>query len=267
MLLAQARLGSERQDIRDFGGDIWAAFISPVRARGTDLAVGVAGIAVVGLASRADSTVWQWMNGNPSSLPLRAISPIREGFRYHLYEMGSGQYILPLSGILYTAGRLSHDASLRDAGLGCATGHLSSLGLRQVAYHVVSRERPRDTDEPYRIGFPGSHDWSWQSFFSGHTANSMACASFIGHRFQLGPLEALPYAYSLAIGFGRMADGRHWFSDTITGALAGFALGREIADRQLRRASDRNRTTTGAPPGAPRNARGSIPIFNISIPF
>jgi membrane-associated phospholipid phosphatase len=264
---AQERLGSERQDIRDFGGDIWAAFTSPTRVRGTDAAIGLGGIALVAAASRADSAVWQWMNGNPNALPLRMVSPIREGFRFHLYEMGSGQYILPLSGILYTAGRLSHDAALRDAGLGCATGHLSSLGLREVAYHLVARERPRDTPDPYEIQFPGSHEWSWQSFFSGHTANSMACASFIGHRYSLGVLEVLPYAYSLAIGFGRMADGRHWFSDTVTGALTGFALGREIANRQLHRAGERSAANSGVPPGAPLNARGAIPIFSWSISF
>ncbi|HEY4129188.1 MAG TPA: phosphatase PAP2 family protein [Gemmatimonadaceae bacterium] len=264
---AQERLGPERQDIRNFGGDIWAAFTSPVHMSGTDAAVGLGGIALVAVVSRADSAVWEWMNGNPHALPLRAISPIREGFRYHLYEMGSGQYILPLSGVLYTAGRLSHDAGLRDAGLGCATGHLSSLGLREIAYHVVARDRPRDTDDPYRIDVPGRHQWSWQSFFSGHTANSMACASFIGHRYSLGVFEAVPYAYSLAIGFGRMADGRHWFSDTVTGALVGFALGREIADRQLHRIGKPTKTLTGAPPGAPLNARGSIPLFSWSITF
>jgi membrane-associated phospholipid phosphatase len=186
------------------------------------------------------------MNTNPKTLVMRAVSPIREKFRYPLYELGSGQYILPLSAILYTAGRLSHDPGLRDAGLGCATGHLASLGLRQVAYHVVARERPRDTDDPDRIQFPGSHEWSWQSFFSGHTANSMACASFLGHRFSLGVFEPLPYMYSAAIGIGRMADGRHWFSDTVTGALAGWALGREIAGRQLRRSAARTTVAASA---------------------
>ena len=48
-------------------------------------------------------------------------------------------------------------------------------------------------------------------------------------------MEALPYMYSGAIGLGRMADGRHWFSDTMAGALMGFAIGRTVANRQLHR--------------------------------
>jgi hypothetical protein len=245
-LIAQRTLGSERQDVRDFGGDLWAGFTSPTRIRGSDLPLVGAGVAAVALASRADSAIWQWMNGHPDALGMRAVSPIRESFRFPLYELGSGQYILPLSGILYVAGRVSHDVDLRDAGLGCATGHLASLGLRQVAYHVVARERPRETVDPDHINFPGSHEWSWQSFFSGHTANSMACASFLGHRFSLGVFEPVPYLYSAAIGIGRMADGRHWFSDTMTGAIAGWALGREIAQRQIRRADRRSALDTPA---------------------
>jgi membrane-associated phospholipid phosphatase len=74
----------------------------------------------------------------------------------------------------------------------------------------------------------------------------MSCASFLGHRFSLGVAEPLPYMYSTAIGLGRMADGRHWFSDTMAGALMGFAIGRTVANRQLARASKlRTTATTG----------------------
>jgi len=56
-----------------------------------------------------------------------------------------------------------------------------------------------------------------------------------------------------------MADGRHWASDTMTGALVGYAIGKAIADRQLSRAS---RSTDVRPvPQAP------TPLIRISIPF
>jgi membrane-associated phospholipid phosphatase len=174
--------------------------------------------------------------------------------------LGSGQYILPLAGVLYVSGRLSHDVALRDAGLGCAEGHLSSAGIRELIYFSVSRQRPRDTEDPHHISLPGRKDWSWHSFLSGHIANSMSCASFLGHRYSLGPLEAIPYAYATAIGVGRMADGRHWASDTMTGALVGFAIGKAIADRQLSRAS-RSAEVRPVPGQEP------TPLIRISIPF
>ena len=88
----------------------------------------------------------------------------------------------------------------------------------------------------------------------------MACASFLGHRFSLGAAEPLPYMYSSAIGLGRMADGRHWFSDTMAGALMGFAIGRTVANRQLARAGKLS---------AARVSREKIlvPVFQWSVAF
>jgi membrane-associated phospholipid phosphatase len=91
---------------------------------------------------------------------------------------------------------------------------------------------------------PESGGWLWHSFFSGHIANSMACASYLGHRFSFGVAEALPYMYSAAIGVGRMADGEHWASDTMIGGIIGYAIGSAIAARQLARNSETPAQTT-----------------------
>jgi membrane-associated phospholipid phosphatase len=260
LAVAQA-LGPERSDFKNFGGDIWSVWTAPahVNASSAATAAGVAGVAVV--TSFADSSLWAWMSTHPNALAMRIFGPIREGWRFPLYELGSGQYILPLSGALYTAGRLSKDVALRDAGLGCAAGHLSSAGVRELIYFSISRQRPRDTEDPHHISLPGRKDWSWHSFLSGHIANSMSCASFLAHRFDLGPFAAIPYAYSAAIGVGRMADGRHWFSDTMTGALVGFAIGKGIADRQLGRVARANQSSHPLPTQPP------TPLFKISFAF
>lgn len=236
-------LGPERDDIRHFAGDIWGVWTGPAHTNARDILPTVAAAGVVALVGTKDSVVWKWMNDHPNTLVMRALRPIREEWRVPLYELGSGQYILPMAGILYTTGRLTKNADLRDAGLGCAAGHLSSAGLRDIIYALVSRARPRITAEPYHIALPGTKNWDMHSFLSGHIANSMSCASFLGHRFSLGAAEPLPYMYSAAIGLGRMADGRHWFSDTMAGALMGFAIGRTVANRQLARAS---KVTTGS---------------------
>lgn len=149
---------------------------------------------------------------------------------------------------------------LRDAGLGCAAGHLSSAMLREVIYLLVSRARPRITPSPDQIAVPGSGKWDNHSFLRGHAANSMACASFMAHRFSLGAAEPAMSGYVGAIGLGRMLDGRHWFSDTMAGAMMGFALGKGIADRQL------NREAVSAAAN-PTTARMSIPIVQWSISF
>jgi membrane-associated phospholipid phosphatase len=257
-VFAQTGVGPERRDIATFTGDIWGVWTSPARFDGRDAVATAATIAAFALTTRFDSATRVWMTTHERTAVMRMLSPIREGARVPAYELGSGQYLLPVSGALYIGGRLSHSVDVRDAGLGCAAGHLASLGIRAVTYRLVARARPRITPNPFNVGVPGSHDWFWHSFFSGHIANSMACASFLGHRYSLGPLEAIPYTYASVIGLGRMADGEHWASDTILGAMVGFAIGREIAARQL------ERKTAAVVPSTP-SPRVLIPIATISF--
>jgi len=236
---AQSSLGPERRDIGDFRGDLWAVWSSPAHADRRAIAP-VAGItAAVVLTAFRDSVIYAWMTTHPNSFAMQALAPMREHWKLPLYELGSGQYLLPLSGLAYVAGRLSHDPALRDGGLGCAAGHLSSAVLRDVIYLSISRVRPHDTPKPDRISVPGKRAWMRHSFLSGHIANSMACASFLSHRYSLGVAEPFAYAYVTAIGLGRMADGWHWASDTMAGAAVGFAIGKLIAERQEFRVASR----------------------------
>jgi hypothetical protein len=261
---AQRGLGPEQQDIRDLSGDVWSVWTSPGRIRANDLIPSALAMATIGVTARFDSATHAWMSDHDGSGVMIMLSPAREHSRITAYELGSGFYLLPISGGLYVVGRLSHSEGLRDAGLGCAAGHLSSLGIRLVSYHVLGRERPEVTPQPYHFSVPGSANWLWHSFFSGHIANSMACASYLGHRFNLGVVEPIPYAYSAAIGLGRMADGAHWASDTMVGAVVGFAIGKAIADRQLQRNAARS-----APVNPTSTARmsWSLPVSLWSFKF
>lgn len=249
---AQFRADSAKRDVQRLAGDIWNVWTSPARANSRDLeglgaAVGGAALSAVG-----DEPIYRWMSSHEDSWPMRLLHPMREEFRYPLYEMGSGQYLLTLSALLYGAGTAGRSRGLRDAGLGCAAAHLTSAGARDIVYLLVERNRPRDSPgDPFRFRFPGDSGWSyrqwtWHSFFSGHIANSMGCASFLAHRFHLHVGEPLVYTYVSAIGLGRVADGRHWFSDTVVGALFGFAVGRTISGRMLAR--ERNASPRSSSP-------------------
>jgi membrane-associated phospholipid phosphatase len=119
--------------------------------------------------------------------------------------------------------------------------------VRAVVFLFVQRDRPRlSPDDPFNIRFGGTRDWNKHSFVSGHIANSMGCASFLAHRFDLHLAEPLLYGYVTAIGAGRVVDGRHWLSDTVVGALFGYVVGRTISGRMLAR-----ERAAAQSPGAP----------------
>jgi membrane-associated phospholipid phosphatase len=246
-VVAQSALGSERRDIGDLRGDVWAVWTSPAHADHRAIVPLAAVSGAVIATGFADSAIYAWMTTHPNSLVMKTLRPMREHWKLPLYDLGSGQILLPLAAGAYVAGRLSHDAALRDAGLGCIAGHLSSAVIRDVIYLTISRVRPHETPKPDRISIPGTRDWMRHSFLSGHVANSMACASFLAHRYSLGAVEPAAYAYVTMIGLGRMADGWHWASDTMAGAAVGFAIGKYIAERQEKRASARSNAAAAAP--------------------
>ncbi len=246
---AQSSLGAERRDIDHLRGDVWAAWTAPARFDRRAVALSAIEMAAVVATGSRDSTIYAWMTTHPNALVMRLIAPLREGGRFPLNGLGSGEFLLPISGVGYAAGRLSHNPSLRDGGLGCAAAHLASAGLREVIYLGISRARPHDTPSANRIAVPGTRAWSDHSFLSGHIANSMACASFLAHRYSVGIGAPMMYGYASAIGLGRMADGWHWASDVMAGAAVGFAIGKLVADRQL------TRTTGGGGNASPSTSR------------
>lgn len=263
----QVGLQTVRDDIAHTSGDVWSVWTSPARMSRHDWVPAGIAVGAVALTTQIDSITRVWMIAHERSALLRAISPLRDSSRtIHVGSMGTGYYLLPITGAVYIAGRVSHSAGLADAGLGCMAGDLSSLGIREVAYHAVGRGRPRITADPFNISVPESGGWLWHSFFSGHIANSMACASFLGHRYSFGVAEALPYAFSAAIGVGRMADGEHWASDTLIGGILGYTIGRAIASRQLARirGSTPSVSTTASPS---RDAGGTWPVLSWTVQF
>jgi membrane-associated phospholipid phosphatase len=254
---AQLRADSSWKDLKRLGGDVWSMWTSPVHATAGDLRGVAAVAAIAGVAAAGDAPLQHWIKDHPDTWPVRVLlHPLREDARYPAYELGSGQYLLPLSAALYIAGSASRSRGLRDAGLGCAAAHLTSAGAREIVYLLLARDRPRlSPDDPFRFHFPGTRDWNAHSFFSGHIANSMGCASFFAHRFALHAAEPVIYAFVMAIGAGRVVDGRHWLSDTVVGSLFGYATGRTISARM--RARER---AAPAVPTTPLTVSFSVPF-------
>ena len=253
----QLRADSAWRALRRLGGDAWSVWTSPVHARARDMEGLAAVMGATGVAAALDEPVQHWIATHPNALPVALLAPVRESARYPAYELGSGQFLLPISALLYLAGSASKSQGVRDAGLGCATAHLTAAGVRGLVFLFVQRDRPRlSPDDPFNISFRGTRDWNKHSFFSGHIANSMGCASFLAHRFDLHLAEPVIYGYVSAIGAGRVVDGRHWLSDTVVGALFGYVVGRTISARMLAR-----ERAASQGPAAPLTFSFSVPLY------
>lgn len=187
-------------------------------------------------------------------MPIVAVRPFREGKGYRPADFGTGRILLPLSAALYTTGFATRTRALRDAGVGLAASQQANSVIRHLTYEVVSRETPSTAEgRAYDIRFPGG-EWKYHSFFGGHVANAFATAGYLGERFELGLVEPVLYAGAAGIGLARMADRRHWISDTFLGAAVGYSIGRSVATRQKNRLADERALRTGGRDDRPQRS-------------
>lgn len=229
-------------DFRNFGGDVWAVWTSPVHARGRDWLIAGSTVALSGLISIWDDDVDRWMVERRDASQWSALEEVREGGIAF-----SGKTITPIALGALAIGLITRNQAIQDGIFGCVASYVSGSVVRnQVAYRLIARRRPApekgvpeppaaDGDDQYDIDLPGQSDWGQHSLPAGHAANVIACASFLNHRFSMSVIEPALYVVSTGVGMGRLVDRRHWTSDTVLGMVFGYAIGKEVAKRSSAR--------------------------------
>lgn len=251
------------EDLKHGVVDILSVWASPFRGDGSDYLTAGLVTGGVGVVALFDREIGRWIRDNQSAAVLEVLTPFRErDSQPKLVNLGAGLSLDQIGGTLWLLGLITDSRDLRDAGIGCVVAEKSNGIPRRYIYTYISRERPLymevvDGDtivaprlgDPYDIDVPNDTDnWFDNSFFGGHGANIMSCASFMNHRFDLGIAEPIIWTVAIGVNVGRMADERHWASDAAIGAVLGYAIGRYIAERQRKRlASERAQEQRGTP--------------------
>jgi hypothetical protein len=252
------------KDLENAGRDVVAVWTSPFDARPKDYLATLFLIGTGVAMSPIDDDVDRWAVRNANSSLFDALKPFRKDG-----ELYGGGRLVPAVGALYVAGIITKKQALRDAVTGCgATWFSNHVFRRYVLYQLVGRERPDPTrgDNPPPAAEPGDQynfdipnggddipnggDWGWNSFPGGHIANIAGCASFFNNRFKMGFVEPVLYAFAGAIWIARTADRAHWTSDQWLGTVFGYAIGKEVAHRQLKREEARAAATANGATGA-----------------
>lgn len=257
------------EDVKHYVFDIGAVWISPFRGEWSDYRT--AGLVLGGSAALlvVDEPVADWVRDHQHTALLEAFDPLREGNDPAIEKLATAPLLDHIPFALYGAGLVIGSRSLRDAATGCLAAHQAQGTPRHYFYKLVGRERPwvvegsekKATDEsggrpgdPFQFNVPGEDTWYDNSLPGGHVVNIVSCVSYLNHRFDLGVAEPALWTLALGIGVARLADERHWLSDTALGSALGIALGKYLAERSL----DRLREDEG-PPGEAREERSLTP--------
>ena len=98
--------------------------------------------------------------------------------------------------------------------------------VSNLVRYTTQRPRP----DAYRVSPAPSQAADFASFYSGHTASTFAglSAAAMTYNLRYGP-NAWPWVITAGVGLmeagGRVASGRHFYSDVAVGAVAGTAIG------------------------------------------
>ena len=130
--------------------------------------------------------------------------------------IGQGSYPIAASAAFWSLGRVGGQESLRDFGSDLFRAQALN-GLFTVALKGATK-RTRPDGAPY-------------SYPSGHTSSAFATAGVVYRH--LGARWGLP-AFVLAtyVGFSRLQENKHYFSDIVAGGILGSYIGLKIGGRR-----------------------------------
>lgn len=242
-------------DLKWVAQDVGAIWISPFRGDARDYAITAGLLGGSAALSVLDDNVDRWALANRDRGLLKAIGPVRRGGDFYTLNQA-----VPVVGGAYILALATRNRGLRDGIMGCAASYTAGTTLRHlVVYNVIGRDRPdtvrnhaagetsapaREGDQ-YHFSVPAK-GWGSHSLPGGHVATVATCASFLMNRYDAKYLDVPLIALVGAMGLGRIADRGHWLSDQVLGIAMGYAIGREVAHRQLRRLADERSDATSA---------------------
>lgn len=231
-------------DLKWVAQDVGSIWLSPFRGDARDYAITAGILGGSAALSVLDDNVDRWALANRDRGLLKAIGPVRRGGDFYSLNQA-----VPVVGGAYILALATKNRGLRDGIMGCAASYTAGTTLRHlVVYNVIGRDRPdtarsrpegtsgppaREGDQ-YHFSVPAD-GWAAHSFPGGHVATVATCASFLMNRYDAPYLDIPLVALVGAMGLGRIADRGHWLSDQAVGIAMGYAIGKEVAHRQLRR--------------------------------
>ena len=232
------------QDIKNSIGDAWDVWTSPIHGRPRDWLLAGGAVGVSAAFMPWDDDVDRWAVKQQNDAFWSSIKQLREGGIAF-----SGRQITPVALGLYAVGIIARSPQLREGLVGCATAYGATSAVRTfVVYPLVARNRPDSahsitaappakSGDQYDFHVPGTRVWGRHSLPGGHITNVAACAAFLTKRYDMGIAAPLPWLIVGGVGVGRLLDRRHWLSDEMIGGFFGYAVGKEIAIRSLRRSN------------------------------
>ena len=142
-------------------------------------------------------------------------------------KLGSPQYGLALSGVLYLGGQFTQENELRKTGVILAEAVFLNGITTEVLKIVMGRSRPYNNEGNYDLDFIRINDED-NSLPSGHTSTAFTIATVLSQRIDNTFASIALYSFAGLTAVQRIYADRHWFSDVVLGAAIGTVVGLKV---------------------------------------
>jgi membrane-associated phospholipid phosphatase len=133
-------------------------------------------------------------------------------------HFGNPAYTLPILGVTWIAGHVTHHPGLSASCLRIAGGMVTAGVLSSGAKIVAGRYRPSESpDDPSHFDPFSGHE----SFPSGHTTMAFSLAAGLDRETRGPWVPCLAYSAATITAWSRVRDQQHWPTDVLAGAVLG----------------------------------------------
>lgn len=206
-----------------FASDVWATVTSPLRMDGEEwLFVGGA-VGAVALLAIYDDNIQRWVDAHGDDDVPATIEDV-------------GDFLEPVSlmgntNAYYAGGMLigwvTGSDEIRHVFEELLYSHWIASLTRKSIGRSVGRLRPEESDDPFARQF-----WDGTSFPSGHSSTATQVATVLAHHIDWWPADVVLYGLAGSVVYHRVAVRKHWASDSLLGALWGYAVARIVIERR-----------------------------------
>lgn len=243
-------LGSARHIVFGFASDTWATLAAPFRLDREEVWKVGGALGVVGVLLIFDEDIQRAVERNRDEALLAAAEDVAL-FVEPVSLMGNTN-IFWASGMLL--GHVTGQDRIRHVFEELLFSHWIASLTRKGLGRPIGRLRPNESpDDPFTRDF-----WWGTSFPSGHTSTATQVAAVLSHHIDWWPASIVLYSLAGTVVYERVADGDHWASDSVLGAIWGYGVAQVVISR---REGDRTDFVPFFDPGS-----GAVG-FSVSTPF
>ena len=185
-----------------------------------DLTALLIGSGVVVSAYFLDDTVRNFSQMHQNNL----VSSIASVDNYY----GNHKYMISIPIVLYTGGFLADNSDIQNTGLKLTQAIIYSGLVTIIVKELTGRSRPYLNEGAHHFS-PFAFNEDRRSFFSGHSSLTFAVSTVMANEVDNLAWKIFWYGAAGTVAGSRIYHDQHWFSDTIAGALIGYAIGNFVS--------------------------------------